>query len=186
MTVWILAAVLLAVTAVASRGAEGAAAGPLDFTLTANDGKPYPLAALKGKVVLLVNTASQCGLTPQYQDLQALHHEKQAQGLVIVAVPANEFGAQEPGTDAQIREFCTTRFAVGFPLMRKTVVKGPGIDPLFKWLTVDSAKKGDITWNFTKFLIGRDGSLIERFEPKVSPSDPAVVAAIDAALAAKP
>jgi glutathione peroxidase len=186
MTSWIAVASLIALTAGMVRAAEGAAKGPLDFTLTANDGTSYPLAKLKGKVVLLVNTASKCGLTPQYEGLEALWKKYQGQGLVVVAVPANEFGAQEPGTDAEIREFCTTKFNVSFPLMKKVVVKGEGIDPLYRWLTVDSAKKGEIAWNFTKFLVGRDGQLVERFEPKTTPSDATVAAAIERALAAKP
>jgi glutathione peroxidase len=156
------------------------------FTLTANDGSPAPLAAWSGKVVLLVNTASRCGLTPQYAALQALHQSRSARGLVVVAVPANEFGAQEPGSDAQIQEFCTTRFHVSFPLMRKTVVKGAGIDPLYGWLTERSPFPGPIAWNFTKFLIGPDGRVLARFEPKTAPDDPRLVAAVDAALAALP
>jgi glutathione peroxidase len=156
------------------------------FTLTANDGTPAPLAAWSGKVVLLVNTASRCGLTPQYAALQALHESRGAKGLVVVAVPANEFGGQEPGTDAQIKDFCQTRFKVSFPLMRKITVKGAGIDPLYEWLTVRSPFPGPIAWNFTKFLIGPDGRVIARFEPKTTPDDPAVTAAIDAALAGLP
>ncbi len=186
MTTWLLVVALVALTASATRAAEGGAQGPLDFALTTNDGKAFPLGALKGKVVLLVNTASKCGLTPQYAALEALHRAHQADGLVVIGIPANEFGAQEPGTDAEIRQFCSTKFDVTFPLMKKIAVKGDGIDPLYRWLTVDSAKKGEIAWNFTKFLIGRDGRLIERFEPKTTPDDAAVTAAIDRALAAKP
>jgi glutathione peroxidase len=179
----ILAATLVTIGMAAANAAETAKPkGPLDFTLTANDGKPYPLAQLKGKVVLLVNTASKCGLTPQYADLEKLHETYGARGLVVVAVPANEFGAQEPGSDAEIRAFCSTKYQVAFPLMSKIAVKGDAIDPLYRWLTVDSAKPGPIAWNFTKFLIGRDGALIERFEPKVVPSSAEVTAAVETAL----
>ncbi len=186
MTTWILVVALIALTAGATRAAEGAPQGPLDFTLTSNDSAAFPLAALKGKVVLLVNTASKCGLTPQYSALEALYRARKADGLVVIGIPANEFGAQEPGSDAEIRQICTTKFDVTFPLMKKITVKGDGIDPLYRWLTVDSAKKGEIAWNFTKFLIGRDGRLLERFEPKTTPDDAAVTATIDRALASKP
>ncbi len=165
----------------AKPGTPGTAKGPLDFTLKANDGTPYDLAKLRGKVVLLVNTASKCGLTPQYAELQALHTKYQERGLVIVAVPANDFGAQEPGTDAEIRTFCTT-YQVGFPLMSKVSVKGDDIHPLFRWLAVDGPKPGPIAWNFTKFLIGRDGSVIGRFEPKTAPASADVTSAVDLAL----
>ncbi len=186
MITWLIVVALIALTAGATRAAESAPQGPLDFSLTSNDGTAFPLASLKGKVVLLVNTASKCGLTKQYTALEALHRARQDAGLVVIGIPANEFGAQEPGTDAEIRQFCSTTYDVTFPLMRKIVIKGAGIDPLFQWLTVDSDKKGEIAWNFTKFLIGRDGRLVERFEPKTTPDDAAVTAAIDRALAAKP
>lgn len=156
------------------------------FTLTANNGNPAPLAAWRGKVVLLVNTASKCGLTPQYAALEALYASRAAKGLVVVAAPANEFGKQEPGSDAQIAEFCSTKFKVTFPLMRKIVVKGDGIDPLYQWLTTSSPFPGPIAWNFTKFLIGPDGTVLARFEPKTTPDDATVTAAIDAALAKLP
>ncbi|MBA3707283.1 MAG: glutathione peroxidase [Planctomycetes bacterium] len=171
----------MSVTAV--RGADAAKpAGPLDFTLTGNDGKPFDLGTLRGKVVLLVNVASKCGLTPQYTELQALHERYQARGLVVLGVPANDFGAQEPGTDAEIRTFCTSKYNVTFPLLSKISVKGDAMHPLYRWLTVSSPKTGDIAWNFTKFLIGRDGAVIDRFEPKVTPGSADVAAAIEKAL----
>ena len=135
--------------------------------------------------MLFVNVASQCGLTPQYKGLQKLHDTYAEQGLVIVGVPANEFGKQEPGSDAEISDFCTAKYAVKFPLLSKVVVKGDGITPLYQFLT--SAKTnpkfaGEIKWNFTKFLVGRDGTVVNRFEPRVDPQSKAVVAAIETAL----
>jgi glutathione peroxidase len=161
-----------------------APASPLDFTLTDIDGKPFPLASLKGKVVMLVNVASKCGLTPQYAGLEALYAKNKDKGFVIVGVPANEFGAQEPGTEAEIKQFCSTKYQVTFPMMSKQVVKGAGISPLYSWLTTKSSKPGEIGWNFAKFLVGRDGQLVERFEPTVKPDDAKLVAAVDQALVA--
>ena len=146
--------------------------GPLDFSLKTIDGKDAPLSAYKGKVVLLVNVASYCGNTPQYKGLQALHEQHAKDGLVIVGVPANEFGKQEPGTNEEIKEFCETNYKVSFPMMSKIVVKGNGIDPLYKYLTTKETNgkfAGDITWNFEKFLIGRDGQVIARFNPRTNP-----------------
>ena len=174
---------LLAATAIAADPAAAAPAGFLDFSLKANDGSDYPLSKLKGKVVLLVNTASKCGNTPQYAAMQKLHETYGAKGLVVLAVPANEFGKQEPGSDADIAQFCTSKYHVTFPLMSKIVVKGEGIHPLYEWLTTKSLKPGAITWNFAKFLIGRDGSVIDRFDPKTKPDDAKVTAAIESALA---
>jgi glutathione peroxidase len=151
---------------------EKAVKSPLEFSLKSIDGKDAPLSAYKGKVVLLVNVASQCGLTPQYKSLQALHEQFNKEGLVVVGIPANEFGQQEPGTNAEIKEFCETKYKVTFPMMSKIVVKGDGIDPLYKHLTSKETNGkfgGDITWNFEKFLIGRDGQVIARFAPRVNP-----------------
>jgi glutathione peroxidase len=145
---------------------------PLEFNLKTIDGKDAPLSAYKGKVVLLVNVASYCGNTPQYKGLQALYEQHAKDGLVIVGVPANQFGKQEPGTDAEIKEFCDTNYKITFPMMSKIVVKGKGIDPLYKHLTSKETNgkfAGDITWNFEKFLIGRDGQVIARFAPGVNP-----------------
>jgi glutathione peroxidase len=179
-----LVPILLALGMTAARAAEGAKpAGPLDFTLTANDGSKFDLGSLRGKVVLLVNTASKCGLTPQYTELQALHERYQAQGLALIGVPANNFGGQEPGTDQQILSFCSTKYHVTFPLMSKVSVKGDDIAPLYRWLTVESPKPGPISWNFAKFLISRDGAVVARFDPKTKPSDAEVTAAIERELA---
>ncbi len=150
------------------------------------DGKDTALNAYKGKVVLLVNVASKCGLTPQYKALEATFQKYKSQGLVIVGVPCNDFGGQEPGTADEIKTFCSTKYSVSFPLMGKVHVKGPEQHPLYAALTGKEARfPGDIAWNFGKFLLNRKGEVVSRFEPKTTPDDPAVVAAIEAALKAK-
>lgn len=155
-----------------------------DFTLTTIDGKPMPLADYRGKVLLLVNVASACGLTPQYNGLQKLYTNKQAEGLVVIGLPCNQFGAQEPGTESEIKNFCSTTFNVTFPLSSKIEVNGSGRHPLYEFLAGKSAKfPGDITWNFEKFLIGRHGDILARFEPKQGPMNEDLRAAIHAALA---
>src|SRR5262249_50689114 len=125
---------------------------------------------------------SQCGLTPQYTNLQKLHDSYGKRGLRVLGFPANEFGAQEPGTDGEIKTFCETKFGVTFDMFHKVVVKGAGIDPLFKYLTDDSKFGGDIKWNFNKFLVGKDGQILARFEPQVDPLAPEVTKAIESAL----
>jgi glutathione peroxidase len=147
------------------------------------DGAESSLKAFAGKVVLIVNVASRCGNTPQYAGLEELYKKFGAEGFVVVGFPCNDFGGQEPGTTAEIKEFCSAKFQVTFPLMDKIHVKGPEQCPLFAALTGPSAKfPGDVKWNFGKFLIGRDGSVIARFEPGAKPEDPQVVEAIAAAL----
>ena len=157
-----------------------------EFSAKTIDGKTRSLADYRGKVALIVNVASECGLTPQYKGLEELHEKYAARGLAILGFPANEFGAQEPGSDAQIEEFCQTRFGVKFDMFSKVKVKGTGIDPLFAWLT--SAEKnpkfaGDIKWNFNKFLVAKDGTVLARFEPQVEPTSADVKGAIEKALA---
>jgi glutathione peroxidase len=163
-----------------------AASGPLDFTMKDIDGKDVDLAkTYKGKVVLVVNVASKCGLTPQYEELEKLYETYKPRGLVILGFPANEFASQEPGTNSEIKEFCTSKYKVTFPMFSKIVVKGDGIHPLYKFLTekeTDPSYAGEIKWNFTKFLVGRDGKLAARFEPKTVPSAKEVTTAIEAAL----
>ena len=170
--------------------AFAAASGPLDVKVKDIEGKEVDLAkTCKGKVVLVVNVASKCGLTPQYAELQKLYEDYKDKGLVVLGFPANEFGAQEPGTDAEIKEFCSSKYKVTFPMFAKIVVKGEGIHPLYKHLTEKATNPdspGEIKWNFTKFLVGRDGALVARFEPKSAPSAKEVVAAIEKALAAPP
>ena len=161
------------------------AASPLTGTMTAIDGSPVDLASYDGKVVLVVNVASRCGATPQYAGLQKLYDTYKDRGLVVLGFPANDFGAQEPGTDAQIAEFCSAKYDVTFPMFSKITVKGAGMPPLYKALTESADPPGAIGWNFEKFLIGRDGAVVGRFKTRVTPDDPGLVAAIEAALAAK-
>lgn len=156
------------------------------FTLTANNGTPYPLAQHAGKFVLLVNTASRCGLTGQYEGLEALWRTYRERGLVVIGIPSNDFLGQEPGTDADIAQFCSTTYGVTFPLMAKVAVSGGDQIPLYRYLTQHSAKPGRITWNFNKFLIGPDGTVVDRFGAKEDPQSPAVIAAIEKALGIRP
>jgi glutathione peroxidase len=157
------------------------------FTINSIDGKPTPLSAYKGKVVLLVNVASRCGFTPQYSGLENIYEKYKNRGFVIVGIPANNFGSQEPGTNAEIQTFCSTKYNVTFPMMAKVSVKGSDITPLYSYLTDKSANPstgGEIQWNFTKFLIGPDGKPIARFEPNITPDDPQLMSAIEKALSA--
>lgn len=144
------------------------------------DGKDFNFSSLKGKKVLIVNTASECGNTPQYTDLEKLY-EKYKDRLVIIGFPANNFGAQEPGTNAQIAEFCKKNYAVSFPVMQKVSVKGDDITPLFQWLTTENNPDftGDIKWNFEKFLLDENGKLVHRFRSKVLPFSDEIVSAIE-------
>ena len=142
------------------------------FKVRAIDGNADLLGGLAGKLVLAVNVASECGLTPQYAGLERLYQELREENFAVVGFPCNQFGAQEPGDESAIRAFCTTRYGVSFPLSAKLEVNGKGRDPLYAWLT-DPANghAGDIEWNFEKFLIGRDGGLLQRYPPTVKPED---------------
>ena len=154
-----------------------------DFTLHDIDGAPLPLSRYEGKAVLLVNVASKCGLTPQYEGLEALWREGREMGLVVVGLPCNQFGAQEPGTPEQIKAFCSLSYDVSFPITEKIEVNGPARHPLYQWLAGPSSKfPGDIRWNFEKFLIGRDGQVRERFAPDTTPQDAGLKSAIAKAL----
>ena len=156
-----------------------------DFKMKSIDGQQVSLSSFKGKVVLVVNVASKCGFTPQYTALEAVYEKYKAKGLVIVGVPANNFMSQEPGTDAEIKTFCTNKYNVTFPMMSKVSVKGDDKTPLYTFLTdgkTDPKFAGDIKWNFTKFLFDRNGNPIARFEPPVKPDSPEVTAAIEGAL----
>ena len=154
-----------------------------DFKLNAIDGAPDLLSGLKGKVVLAVNVASQCGLTPQYTDLEGLHEELAGEDFAVVGFPCNQFGAQEPGSEEEIQTFCSTNYGVTFPMSAKLEVNGAGRHPLYAWLT-DPANghAGDIQWNFEKFLIGREGRLLKRYAPTVKPRDNGLMNDIAAAL----
>ena len=152
-----------------------------DFSAKTITGQDKKLADYKGNVLLIVNVASECGLTPQYDGLEKLHEQYAAKGLRVIGFPANEFGAQEPGTNEEIQSFCKTKYGVKFDMMSKVVVKGDGIDPLFAWLVKETGGN-DIKWNFGKFLVGKNGEILQRFEPKVEPLDPKITSAIDKAL----
>jgi glutathione peroxidase len=151
------------------------------FTMKDINGEPVPLEKLKGKVLLVVNVASKCGLTPQYEALEKLYRSNKERGLVILGFPANEFGSQEPGTNAEIKAFCSDNYDVTFPMFSKIVVKGDGIAPLYQWL-IGLTEHKDIEWNFAKFVIGRDGFLRKRFAPQTKPDAPELVHSIEAAL----
>jgi glutathione peroxidase len=156
-----------------------------DFTLKSIDGQPTQLSEFHGKVVLLVNVASRCGFTPQYTALESVYEKYKSRGLVIVGIPANNFGGQEPGTNEEIKTFCTKKYNVSFPMMSKVSVKGEDMTPLYKFLTTkdtDPKFAGEIGWNFTKFLFSRDGEPVARFDSAVTPDSPEVTAAIESAL----
>lgn len=164
------------------------ARSPLDFTMADIDGRDVELRRFKGQVVMIVNTASKCGMTPQYQQLAELYGKYKERGLTVLAFPANDFREQEPGTNAEIKEFCTSKYAVAFPLFAKVSVNGPEKCELYKYLTSPD-RNGEygspIQWNFTKFLVGRDGKVCARFEPRTKPDAPEVIAAIETALKEK-
>ena len=156
-----------------------------EFTLDALNGTPTPLAQYKGKVMLVVNVASQCGYTYQYEGLQALYMKYKDQGLVVTGFPANNFGGQEPGSNAEIGAFCKSKFGVTFPMFSKISVAGKDKAPLYQFLTDKSANPrtgGEIPWNFTKFLVDRNGKVIGRFDSAVEPGSKEVTSAIEAAL----
>jgi glutathione peroxidase len=168
-----------------AQGAEKVASA-LNFQMKSLDGKPIDLSKYQGKVVLIVNVASKCGLTPQYKGLEELHEKYADKGLAILGFPANEFGKQEPGTDKEISEFCTKNYGVKFDMFSKIVVKGDGQCDLYKFLTseeTDPKFPGDIKWNFEKFLIDRQGNIVNRFAPTVKPDAPQLLEAIEAELA---
>jgi len=152
-----------------------------NFTLPSIDGEPTSLANYKGKVVLLVNVASRCGFTPQYSALEAIYEKYKDQGFVILGFPANNFGGQEPGTNAEIKSFCSTKYSVTFPMFAKVSVKGDDCTPLYQYLTkqANPSLTGDIKRNFTKFLVDRNGNVVARFESPVKPDSPEVTSAIE-------
>lgn len=156
-----------------------------DFTLDDIAGRPVALSGYQGKVLLMVNVASQCGYTKQYENLVALHQRYAAQGLAVMGFPANNFGQQEPGTNHEVAQFCSSRYGVAFPMFAKISVKGPDQHPLFQYLTsaANPDFTGDIEWNFEKALIGKDGRLLRRFRSKALPDGPEIAAAVEQALA---
>jgi glutathione peroxidase len=187
----ISAVLALAVLATAVPTAPRAATGgrPVtrtihDFTLKTIDGKERPLSAYRGKALLIVNTASKCGFTPQYEGLEALYEKYRARGFEVLAFPANNFMGQEPGSNEEIAKFCSLNYDVSFPLFAKISVKGKDIAPLYAWLTKDSGFPGDIGWNFTKFLVGPDGNVVARYDSRTAPLDAKLVAKLESVLPA--
>ena len=158
----------------------------LDFTMKNIDGQDVPLSTYRGKVILLVNTASKCGYTDQYAGLESLYRAYSAKGLMVLGFPANNFLGQEPGTDEEIKSFCTLKYDVTFPMFAKISVKGKDQHPLYSFLTEKETNPefvGDITWNFNKFLVSRQGKIVARFGTRVKPEDPELVKAIEENLA---
>ena len=161
---------------------DGAAGGAFAFTLDALGGGPLPLGGFAGRPLLIVNTASRCGFTPQYAGLQRLWTEYGGRGLVVLGVPSNDFGAQEPGGGAEIAGFCERNYGVGFPMAAKAAVRGPGANPLFQWLAAQGGLFARPRWNFYKYLTGRDGRLAAWFTSVTKPESGRLRAAIEKAL----
>lgn len=159
--------------------------GVYDFTMDDIDGKPVPLSQYRGKVLLVVNTASFCGNTPQYSDLQAMYEQYRDQGFEILAFPANNFGQQEPGTNQDIKTFCFTKYSLTFPLFSKISVKGSDKHPLYQYLTEHTAFPGEVEWNFQKYLVDRSGNVVGRFHHRTKPLAPEVVKEVERLLAAR-
>lgn len=158
----------------------------IDHVLEGLDGKPVDLASYRGKAMLLVNVASECGYTPQYEDLEKLYRDYKDRGLVVIGIPSNDFGGQEPGTSEEIRAFCDTKFGITFPMMAKVHAKGPDIAPLYETLTQKTPEnlRGEVRWNFTKFLVDPKGVPVARFDSKVKPLSDEIVKAVEAVLPA--
>jgi glutathione peroxidase len=186
---FLVAALILAPLVIAQdkgKSEDKAVPPVLNFTMKSLDGQDVNLSKYQGKVVLMVNVASKCGYTPQYKDLEALYEKYKDKGLVILGFPANDFGHQEPGSDSQIKEFCTANYGVTFDMFSKVVVKGSDKAPLYQYLTdekTDPKFPGEIKWNFEKFLISRDGQIAARFRSAVKPMSEEVVKAVEAELA---
>ncbi|MCA9166195.1 MAG: glutathione peroxidase [Planctomycetales bacterium] len=160
----------------------------LNFKVESLDGKPVDLSKYEGKAVLVVNVASRCGLTPQYKELQALYEKYHGEGLAVLGFPCNQFGLQEPGTAAEIRQFCTENYGVTFDMFSKIDVNGEQASPLYKYLRAQDLKPkgaGDISWNFEKFLISRKGEVVARFAPTTKPNDPEFISAVEKLLSDK-
>ena len=175
-----LVAAALALTMITSGGTP---VSVHDFKVKTIDGKEASLGDFKGKALLIVNTASQCGYTPQYAGLEALYEKYRDRGFTVLGFPSNDFGAQEPGSNAEIKKFCELRYKTTFPLFSKIPVKGPDADPLYKYLTGLPGKQGgEITWNFNKFLIAPDGTVIEHFDSRVEPMSPELTTKLEQVL----
>lgn len=170
------------------RASDQSAVGPrteatvYGFTLPLNDGTPKALKDYEGRVLLIVNTASKCGFTPQYEGLEKLYETYQDRGFLVLAFPSNDFLDQEPGSDAEIAQFCRLNYGVTFPVFAKSRVKGKDMNPLYRFLTERSGFDGDISWNFNKFLVDRKGRVVARFGSRTAPQDAPLVQAVEAAL----
>lgn len=186
--VWIAGMVLMGACTASGEAPTKAETKPkkvvIEHQLETLEGKPFSLAELRGKVLLLVNVASNCGYTPQYEGLQALHEKYGPKGLVVIGIPSNDFGGQEPGSHEEIRAFCESKYQVSFPMMAKVHAKGPEMAPLYRTLTTETEAPiaGEVKWNFTKFLVDKEGVPVARFEPKVEPLSEDIVRAIEALL----
>jgi glutathione peroxidase len=156
-----------------------------DFTLNDIDGKPVPLSQFRGKVLLLVNTASFCGNTPQYTDLEKMYEQYREKGFEILAFPANNFGQQEPGTNEEIKNFCYTKYSLSFPLFSKISVKGDDKHPLYRYLTEQSPVPGEVEWNFQKYLVDRSGKVVARYHHRTKPLSPDIVQDVERVLAVR-
>lgn len=156
-----------------------------DFSFASIDGKPLPLSKFAGGAVLIVNTASRCGMTPQYEGLQALWEQYRGRGFAVLGVPSNDFGGQEPGTEAEIKAFCADNYRVGFPMTSKNAVLGPDAHPFYRWVIDEAGEAAAPKWNFHKYLIDADGSLKGSFGSKTAPDDPELIAALEAELPRK-
>jgi glutathione peroxidase len=175
---------LISATALASAASAGETGGnAYQFSFVSIDGKPMPMSDFKGKTVLVVNTASQCGFTPQYTQLEAIYKKYKDKGLVVLGVPSNDFGGQEPGSNAEIKKFCTGNYDVDFPLTTKYDVKGPEAHPFFQWAAATGGDAAVPKWNFHKLLIDANGNLIAEFPTKTKPDAPDVTKAIESSLA---
>jgi glutathione peroxidase len=183
----LLTAIVLAILAGPQTKPAGGTTVPaaLNFTMKSIDGKAIDLSKYQGRVVLMVNVASECGFTPQYAGLEELHKKYAAKGLSILGFPSNNFGGQEPGSDPQIADFCKQNYGVEFDMFSKIVVLGKDQSPLYRYLTTHPKFPGQVEWNFEKFLIGRNGEVIGRFKSEIEPSSKQMTGAIESALAAK-
>lgn len=176
------AVVALAAPVAQAQAAEAQPAVAYGFSFTGIEGTPLSMEQFRGKVVLVVNTASQCGFTPQYDGLEKLYSDYKAKGFVILGVPSNDFGGQEPGSNAEIKKFCTVNFNIDFPMTTKVVVKGDKAHPFYRWAKARLGSQAEPKWNFHKILIGRDGQPIAGFSSLVKPTDKALLTAINKAL----
>ncbi len=183
LSLWAIPAASLAQAGQVFKTASAPTANIYQFTLADIDGTPLPLSRFQGKVLLLVNTASFCGNTPQYATLQGMYEEYRDQGLEILAFPANNFGRQEPGTNDEIKQFCFTKYSLTFPLFSKISVKGEDTHPLYRYLTEQSPFPGEVEWNFQKYLVDRNGKVIARYRPRTQPLSEQIVQDLQRALA---